>query len=180
MTPGVIAWITGLPSAGKSTFAELVRDALGTRGVPACLLDGDEVRASLVPQVGYDAAERANFYATLANFAALLARQGHVVLVAATAHRAVFREKARCLAPAFVEVLIDTPVEACAERDTKGLYAATQAGAANVPGASVAYERPTHADVIAQDGRDESAIAATCTRILRLLEAKAAARVDLR
>jgi adenylylsulfate kinase len=169
MTTGLVAWITGLPSAGKSTFAERARDMLVARGASVCLLDGDEVRASLVPAVGYAAEDRASFYATLANFAALLARQGHVVLVAATASRRAFREQARALSPAFLEVLIDTPPEACAERDTKGLYARARAGAApDVPGASAPYERPTHPDVVARDGLDPSALAATCAQIVQL------------
>src|SRR5689334_9261303 len=99
MSAGVVVFITGLPSAGKSTFAERAFAALRERGIPTCLLDGDAVRASLVPQPGYSAHERAEFYETLANLAALVAEQGLVALVAATAQRREFRDRARALAP---------------------------------------------------------------------------------
>jgi adenylylsulfate kinase len=148
---GVVAWFTGLPSSGKSTLAAAVRSELATRGIAAVTLDSDELRAALVPPLGYDETSRAALYATLANLAAMLAHQGHVVLVPATAHRRSFREAARALAPTFVEIFVDTPLEECRRRDTKGLYAAANAQA---PGAGVAYEPPSAPDVRALPGDD--------------------------
>jgi adenylylsulfate kinase len=146
---GVVAWFTGLPSAGKSTLAGKVAAELRLRGIEAVTLDSDEVRAALLPKLGYDDAARAQLYDVLARLAALLARQGHVVLVPATAHRRSFRDAARALAPAFVEIFVDTPVEDCRERDTKGLYAA---GAAQAPGVGVAYEPPSAPEVLVRPG----------------------------
>ena len=88
---GVVVWLTGLPSSGKSTLARRVAATLRAAGRAVALLDGDEVRACLVPSPGYDDAGRGAFYATLARLAALLAHQGLVVLVPATAHRAEYR-----------------------------------------------------------------------------------------
>ena len=174
MTAAVVAWITGLPSSGKSTFAERAREALEARGVSACVLDGDAVRACLVPKVGYAPADRANFYLTLANLAALIARQGLLVLVPATANRREFRERARALAPAFVEIWVDTPLEECALRDTKGLYAAARAGTAHaVPGGDERYEPPANAEIIAHGGDDEEAVARLCTHVLRTVSESA-------
>ena len=136
---GVVAWFTGLPSSGKSTLAAAVAGELRLRGVEAVTLDSDELRAALIPPPGYDDASRAHLYGTLARLAALIARQGHVVLVPATAHRRAFRDAARGLAPAFVEIFVDTPLDECRRRDTKGLYAVHVAQA---PGAGVEYERP--------------------------------------
>ncbi|HEY3498209.1 MAG TPA: adenylyl-sulfate kinase, partial [Polyangiaceae bacterium] len=99
------------------------------------------------------------FYETVARLAALVARQGFVVLVPATAHRRTFRDIARRLAPAFVEVWIDTPQAECEKRDTKGLYAASRRGSACfVPGIAETYEPPETADVIAHGGRDARAL----------------------
>ena len=168
MSAGVVVFITGLPSAGKSTFAEHAFAALRERGVPTCLLDGDAVRASLVPQPGYSARERAEFYETLAKLAALVADQGLVALVAATAQRREFRESARSLAPAFVEVFVDTPLEECRLRDSKGLYAAAREGRAHdVPGADSPSEPPLAPDVRASGGEDRAAVAALVARVLR-------------
>jgi adenylylsulfate kinase len=130
------------------------------------LLDGDRVRASLVPAPGYSAEERANFYESLARLAALVAEQGLVAVVAATAHRRVFRERARELAPRFVEVWVDTPPEECERRDAKGLYAARKQGEAHgVPGSDEAYEAPSQPDVVAHGGHDAEAIAAVLRRV---------------
>lgn len=157
---GVVLWLTGLPSSGKSTLAEEVRQRLRDEAVPCCLLDGDEVRASLVPRPGYDDAARDDFYATLARLAALLARQGLVVLVPATAHLRHFRQRARELAPRYLEVHVTTDPQTCAERDAKGLYAKSAAGElAEVPGAGVDYESPIAPDVVADGGRDDEAVA---------------------
>lgn len=154
---GVVAWFTGLPSSGKSTLAAAVAGELRLRGIDAVMLDSDEVRTALVPPLGYDDASRDRLYATLANLAALLARQGHVVLVPATAHRRAYRDTARARAPLYLEVFVDTPLEECARRDTKGLYAAQTAQA---PGVGVAYEPPVSPDfrVVMADG-DQAAVA---------------------
>ncbi|MEW5740263.1 MAG: adenylyl-sulfate kinase [Myxococcota bacterium] len=156
---GVVVWFTGLPSSGKTTLAR----AVAARVPGAVLLDGDEVRAAMRPAPGYDEASRAAFYETLARWAALLAQQGHVVLVAATAHRRAFRRLAREVAPRFVEVFVDTPPEECRRRDAKGLYAS---GQAQVPGAGVVYEVPEAAEVVVHPGDDgaEARIAALCGR----------------
>jgi len=156
---GAVVWITGLPSAGKSALAERVCRRLALEATPSVLLDGDAVRAELRPRPGYDEAARANFYETLANLAAMLARQGLVVLVPATAHRRAFRAMARAVAPRFVEVYVNTPSATCAARDAKGLYAAVREGqVAGLPGVDIAYEPPEAPEVIASGGHDEDAL----------------------
>jgi adenylylsulfate kinase len=163
---GTVIFVSGLPSSGKSTFAERARARLAARGVAACLLDGDEVRGALVPPPGYDPEGRDRFYDTLGRLAALLARQGLVVLVAATAHRRAFRERARAQAERFLEVHVATPAAECARRDAKGLYAAQRAGAvSDLPGADLAYEPPADPAVVARGGQDEAALA----RLISLL-----------
>jgi adenylylsulfate kinase len=159
VSSGVVVWVTGLPSAGKSTFAKAVLAALRASGTSACVLDGDEVRKALTTALGYSSADRAAFYETLARLAALLAAQGLVVLVPATAHRRAFRERARELAPAYLEVWVDTPLEECMRRDTKGLYEAQASGRANdVPGRDLGYEPPVEPAVVARDGMDAEAL----------------------
>ncbi len=158
---GAVVWFTGKPSSGKSTLARAVHHALFARGAPVAFLDGDELRDALVPKPGYDATSRDGFYATLANLAALLARQGISVLVAATAHQRAYRERARAISPRFVEVYVNVPEAELLRRDAKGLYAAVASGRlSNVPGADLPYEEPQHPEVIAQGGEDEQAIGA--------------------
>jgi adenylylsulfate kinase len=154
---GVVIWLTGLPRSGKSTLAEAARAALAARGRASLVLDGDAVRAALVPSPGYDEAARDAYYATLARLAALAAHQGLVVLVPATAHRRAYRDDARAVAPRFIEVHVAASLEECRARDPAGLYASAAAAAA-LPGLGVAYEAPPEPDVVAAGGTDAAAV----------------------
>lgn len=155
-----VVWVTGLPAAGKSTFGARLAAALRASGAACALLDGDELRAVLARPAGAGAAERDAFYASVAELAALLARQGLTVVVAATAHRRAHREHARAVAPRFVEVFVATGPEECRRRDPRGLYRRAAAGEArDVPGVDAAYEPPLAADVVAAGGEDDAALA---------------------
>jgi adenylylsulfate kinase len=156
VSDGAVVWLTGLPRSGKSTLARLVAERLRQAGGAPLVLDGDDVRAALVPSPGYGPEERDAFYATLARLAALAARQGHLVLVAATAHRRAYRVAARALAPRFVEVFVDTPVAVCAAR-AGGAQLYDGGARAQLPGAGVAYEPPLAPDVIATGDLDGAA-----------------------
>jgi adenylylsulfate kinase len=160
VSEGVLVWITGLPSSGKSTFASRVTSLLQAAGRSAIVLDGDEVRAALVPTPGFDDAARDDFYATLAGLAALLVAQGATVLVPATANRRAYRDRARGRVRRFIEVWIDVPLEETSRRDAKGLYAAARGdrgASGNLPGVGAPYEAPLAPDVVARGGRDEDA-----------------------
>lgn len=158
---GTVIWFTGRPASGKTTLAAAVRERLVQLGRGVCVLDGDEVRAAIVPPPGYTAADRDDFYATLAGLAGMLAHQGLVVLVAATAHRRAFRDAARARAPRFVEVYVATPRGECEQRDVKHLYEDFAAGRLRgLPGVDVAYEAPQSPDVIARGGHDDEAVEA--------------------
>jgi adenylylsulfate kinase len=155
---GAVVWITGLPGAGKSSLAEAAAAALRDRGAAVCTLDSDRVRDALSPAPAYSDEGRAHFYRTLAGLAALIASQGIVAIVAATAHRAIYRERARTRASRFIEVYVDTPVEECARRDPKGLYAQARAGEiTGLPGIDAPFEPPARPHLVAHGGHDGDA-----------------------
>jgi len=157
--PGAVAWVTGLPSSGKSTFARALAARLRAAGRHAAVLDGDDVRAALAPALGYGPADRADFYAGLGDLALLLAAQELDVVVAATAPLRDFRDRVRARARRFVEIHLDVPAGICAERDTKGLWAAARAGRApELPGAGAPYEPPVAAEVVGTGGEDAAAV----------------------
>lgn len=167
MRRGVVIWITGLPSSGKSTFAAHLERQLWGLGTPVCTLDSDRIRECLVPPPGYDETARAQFYETLTRLSTLLATQGLTVLVPATANRRNFRDGARRQAPSYLEVYIDVSSEECRARDAKGLYAESSAGGApTLPGAGSPYEPPLDPEVVAFGGEDTEAV----LRVLRLLD----------
>jgi adenylylsulfate kinase len=154
---GVVVWFTGLPSSGKSTLAREVQTRLRARGALPCVLDSDMLRQLLSPLLGYSEHERDAFYEALAGLAAELASQGQTVLVAATAHRRAYRQRARELAPRFVEVWVTTALAECQARDDKGLYAAAAIQPGTLPGVGQSYEPPECAEIQAAGGRDNQA-----------------------
>jgi adenylylsulfate kinase len=167
---GAVVWLTGLPASGKSTLAARLRERIGAGAV---LLDSDAVRPVLAPDLDYQPAGRDELYRRLGGLAALIARQGCVVIVAATAPTRDQRARARAMAPRFLEVYLDVPLAACAARDPKGLYARARSGQApDLPGAGAPYEPPDHPDVVATGGEDEAAVDA----VLALLGTSRAAR----
>ena len=166
MNAGVVVWFTGLPASGKTTLAQAVRDRLVPDNL-VVLLDSDAVRPTMAPDLGFDGAGRDEFYRRLAQTAAHLAGQGRIVLVSATAPRRVHRDRARGLAPRFIEVFVDTGVDECAARDPKGLYAGARRGEVHdLPGVGTRYEQPESPDVTASGGFDQPAIDMVVARVL--------------
>jgi adenylylsulfate kinase len=55
---GFTVWVTGLPSAGKTTLARLLEKALTQRGCRVEVLDGDEVRQRLSRGLGFSREDR--------------------------------------------------------------------------------------------------------------------------
>lgn len=169
MTAGAIVWFTGLPSSGKTTLARRAHARLAAAGRAAVVLDSDELRDALDAH-SYSPGDRDRFYRTVAALAALVARQGVVALVAATAPRRADRERARAeLGPApgrFIEVWVDTPLAECQARDPKGLYAQARRGAVDqLPGVGTVYEAPVAPEVTANGGYDDAALAAIEDRL---------------
>lgn len=158
---GCVVWFCGLPASGKSTLARRVRERLVERARASVLLDGDEVRALLDPPPGHGEGDRDRFYRFLGDLAAHLAHQGLVVLVAATAHRRRWRDRARQVAPALLEVYVASDAATCRERDPKGLYRLAQEGEiSGLPGVDVDFEAPPAPDVTARGGHDDEAVSA--------------------
>ncbi|MGW8555984.1 adenylyl-sulfate kinase [Streptomyces tubercidicus] len=150
--PGSTIWLTGLPSAGKSTIARAVADLLrgGQRRVE--VLDGDELRMSLSPELGFSPEDRRRNVQRIGLVAEVLARNGVTVLVPVIAPYADVREAVRKRheqsGTAFLEVHVATPVEVCSERDVKGLYAKQAAGEiSGLTGVDDPYEEPTAPDL---------------------------------
>jgi adenylylsulfate kinase len=144
--------MTGLPSAGKSTIAVALAAKLRAEGHKVEILDGDVVRTNLSKGLGFSREDRDTNILRIGFVADLLARNGVKVISAAIAPYADIRRQVRELhaqsGAGFVEVYVATPVEVCAERDVKGLYAKQRAGElTGLTGVDDPYDVPTHADV---------------------------------
>ena len=150
--PGATLWLTGLPSAGKTTLARALIDVLTARGIDTELLDGDEVRTHLSAGLGFSKQDRDTQVSRIGYVAELLARHGVLVLVPVIAPYADARARVRAHHSAhgtlLLQVHLSTPVEVCADRDVKGLYAKAFRGEiSSMTGVDDPYEIPADPDL---------------------------------
>ena len=146
-----IAWLTGLPGAGKTSIAAAADRALGAYGRHGTVLDGDNLRRGLNRDLGFGAADRAENVRRAAEAARLMAEAGLIVIVALISPSRAERASARSIAGdvPFLEAFVDTPQALCEARDPKGLYALARAGRiAEFTGVSAPYEAPAAPDLI--------------------------------
>jgi len=144
-----IVWLTGLSGAGKTTIANALRQALSDRQIRACIIDGDELRATLNRDLGFSPEDRAESVRRAADVAHLMRRTETIVIVALISPYAAGRNYARSVAPtAFCEVHVDAPLAVVESRDPKGLYAKARRGEMKqFTGIDAPYEAPEAPDV---------------------------------
>ena len=171
---GRVLWLTGLSGSGKSTIADAVERDLHAQGVRTFVLDGDNVRHGLNKDLGFTTEDRAENVRRVAEVARLMVQSGTVVIVALVSPFRGDRRAARDLFDPgdFVEVFVRTPVEVCAARDPKGLYAKAASGELpNLTGIGQDYEEPLTPDlVVAGDGELQQAVAAVVSAAVRTMQ----------
>ncbi|MEV5239741.1 adenylyl-sulfate kinase [Streptomyces cinnamoneus] len=152
MSVGATVWLTGLPSAGKTTIARALAARLRDEGRRVEVLDGDEIREFLSAGLGFSREDRDVNVRRIGFVAQLLASHGVTVLVPVIAPYADAREEVRgrhqAQGTGYVEVHVATPVDVCSARDVKGLYARQAAGElAGLTGVDDPYEVPADPDL---------------------------------
>ncbi len=162
---GLTVWLTGLSGSGKSTVAVALEHQLVAAGIPAYLLDGDNLRHGLNGDLGFDTASRNENVRRAGEVALLFADAGVVALVPLISPYRADRERVRGrhreTGIPFVEVFVDTPIELCEQRDPKGLYAKARAGEiTGFTGINDPYEAPEHPDLVLTPGPTPSEAAA--------------------
>jgi adenylylsulfate kinase len=165
---GTVVWFTGLPSAGKTTIANLVAKRLEHAGVPYEVLDGDVVRTHLSKGLGFSKADRDENIRRIGFVAGLLARHGVTVLVSAISPYRDVRDEVRATVDGFVEVHVATSLATCQARDVKGLYAKHARGELRgLTGVDDPYEAPLDPELVLRT-EDESP-EASAERVLAYL-----------
>ena len=146
---GFTLWFTGLSGAGKTTISELVSTELHARDAKLEILDGDVVRENLSKGLGFSKEDRDTNIRRIAFVADLLSRNGVPVITAAISPYRELRDEAReNMGERFIEVYVNASVEACAERDVKGLYKKAFAGEIKeFTGVSDPYEAPLDSEI---------------------------------
>ncbi|XP_068630880.1 bifunctional 3'-phosphoadenosine 5'-phosphosulfate synthase [Battus philenor] len=152
---GSTVWFTGLSGAGKTSIAFALEAYLVSKGIPAYGLDGDNIRTGLNKNLGFSKEDREENIRRVAEVAKLFADSGVVCLCSFVSPFAEDREVARRIHTdsqlPFFEVFIDTPLEICEQRDTKGLYKKAREGQIKgFTGITQEYERPEAPELVIQ------------------------------
>ncbi len=154
---GFTLWFTGLSGAGKTTISLIVEQEIRDRGANIEILDGDVVRENLSKGLGFSKEDRDTNIRRIAFVADLLSRNGTPVITAAISPYREIRDEARdMMGERFIEVYVNASVEACADRDVKGLYEKAFKGEIKeFTGVSDPYEPPLNAEVTVETENEE-------------------------
>jgi len=167
---GAVVWLTGLSGSGKSTIAQRLERILYQRGCSTYVFDGDNVRHGLCSDLGFSAEDRAENIRRIGEMVKLFLDGGIIALTAFISPYRRDRDAIRDLVgmDRFFEVYVECPVDICAERDPKGMYAKAKAGLIKeFTGISAPYEPPQQPSIVISSHRmsaDEGA-----TRVYNIL-----------
>ncbi|KAL0108252.1 hypothetical protein PUN28_015062 [Cardiocondyla obscurior] len=150
---GCTVWLTGLSGAGKTSISFQMEAILVNHGIPAYGLDGDNVRSGLNSNLTFSKQDRKENIRRVAEVAKLFADSGQICLCSFVSPFEEDRQMARQIHKEadlpFFEVFVDTPLQICEARDTKGLYKKARQGTIKgFTGIDQTYERPTKPDLI--------------------------------
>lgn len=152
----VTLWFTGLSGAGKSTLSHALEERLFNMGCQTFVFDGDNVRHGLCKDLGFSEQDRTENIRRIGEVARLANVAG---VIALTAFISPFRKdrdlvRASMAAGDFIEVYVKCPLEACEQRDVKGLYKKARAGQiADFTGISSPYEAPENPEIVIDTSR---------------------------
>ena len=148
----LVAWLTGLSGAGKSTIAAKAAKLLQDSGQKILILDGDAVRSALSPNLGFSREEIIENDRRLLALCQRSMPEYDVILVPKISPFKDQRDATRlALGSVYAEVYIQASLATVTQRDPKGLYQDFKKG--RLPGLvgvaiDVPYEMPENADLI--------------------------------
>ena len=163
---------TGLTGTGKSTIARAVERALFDDGRAVAVLDGELMRRGVNVDLGYTVEDRSENLRRSAHVAKLINDNGLICLGAFVAPSQSVRERVADVIgkDRFITVHCTASESVCRQRDTKGHYAAAEAGSLpNFPGVSAVYEPPEEPDLVLDTG--DLSVDECVSAVLELLKA---------
>jgi sulfate adenylyltransferase len=147
---GACIWFTGLHNSGKSTTAAVLTTLLQEHGRQVTLLDGDVVRTHFSEGLGYSKVDRDDHVRRMGYVASEIVRHGGIAVCAAVSPYRATRNDVRSFIKEehYFEVFVDTPLDICESRDTKGLYQKARNGEiTGFTGIDDPYEEPQHPEI---------------------------------
>ncbi|MFT8320253.1 MAG: adenylyl-sulfate kinase [Bacillus sp. (in: firmicutes)] len=146
-----ILWFTGLSGSGKSTVANAVARRLFDDSTNTYVLDGDNIRFGINKDLGFSEEDRTENIRRIGEVSKLFVDGGQVVLTAFISPFREDRDKVRELLAEdeFIEVYVKCSLEACEQRDPKGLYEKARKGIIkDFTGISSPYEKPKQPEIV--------------------------------
>ena len=150
---GLVIWLTGLSGSGKSTIANELNTRLFHKNKHSVILDGDNTRLGINHDLGFTNADRTENNRRVAEIAKLFMESGNIVICSFISPFQNDRDLSKQIIgnENYVEVFIDCSLEACENRDVKGMYKQARNGELeSFTGISSPYEIPTNPQLILQ------------------------------
>lgn len=145
-----VIWFTGLSGSGKTTLAANLEKELFFRRFFCQVLDGDNIRAGINNNLGFNQEDRLENIRRIAEVSKLLINTGMITICSFISPTHEIRGMAKNIIGEndFIEIFLNPPLEVCEQRDTKGLYKKARAGIIkDFTGISSPFEAPEHPDL---------------------------------
>ena len=142
---GICVWLTGLSGSGKTTIAKYVSKKLHDKGILTQVLDGDNIRLGINKNLSFSVEDRMENIRRTAEISKLFVQCGVVTICCLVSPSEDIRQLAKKIIGEkdFYEVFINTSLDTCEKRDTKGLYKKARKGEINdFTGISSNFETP--------------------------------------
>ena len=148
---GTCFWLTGLSGSGKTTIAKLTAEKLHSDGILTRVLDGDNIRLGVNNNLTFSEEDRTENIRRIAEITKLFIENGVVTICCFISPTKKMRSLAKKIIGSkdFNEIFVNTSLEDCKKRDTKGLYKKAALGEIkNFTGVSAPFEEPISAELI--------------------------------
>ena len=142
---GICLWLTGLSGSGKTSIAKALAKKLHSKRFITKVLDGDNIRLGINKNLTFSELDRMENIRRTAEISKLFVDCGIVTICCLVSPKKNMRTLAKNIIGKedFYEIFIDTSLEECEIRDTKGLYKKARNGELlNFTGVSSPYEKP--------------------------------------
>lgn len=145
-----VIWLTGLSGAGKSTLGIALEKKLFEEGYLTQILDGDNIRNGINRNLKFTKADREENIRRIAEVNKLFINCGIITINCFISPTNEIRRNIRKILGKdnLIEIFVNTPLEICEKRDTKGLYKKARKGEIkNFTGIDSPFDIPDHFDI---------------------------------
>lgn len=155
---GIVIWMTGLSGSGKTTLAIGLEKLLYEKGFLVEVLDGDNARSGINSNLGFSEEDRKENIRRIAEISKLFVNCGIITINSFVSPSDELRNMARNIIGEkdFHLIYVNSPLDVCEKRDTKGLYAKARRGEIkNFTGISAPFDAPTKPELEIKAGEHD-------------------------